>query len=125
MLTMQLEVLKQLFRRTFTNRFPAKHIPKSVTGFLKDVEAGKAKINPPVPTPPGFRGKVNYLRDKCIGCRLCIKVCPANAVVFREHEKKIRYHLFRCTFCGECVAICPTKALVFTDEFLMADYKKD
>jgi len=54
-----------------------------------------------------------------------VSVCPANAVVFQEREKKIKYHLFRCTFCGQCVDVCPVNALEFTDEFLLADYKKD
>jgi len=125
MFPMAKEVLRQLFKRPFTNLFPAKHIPRSVTGFLKDVEKEKRKINPPVPTPPGFRGKIKYHKDKCIGCGLCVSVCPANAVVFQEREKKIKYHLFRCTFCGQCVDVCPVKALEFTDEFLLADYKKD
>jgi formate hydrogenlyase subunit 6/NADH:ubiquinone oxidoreductase subunit I len=125
MITMQLELLKQLFKRAFTNKFPAKRIPKSVTGLLKKVEEGEAELNPPVKTPPGFRRRIEYHRDKCIGCGLCVKVCPADAVVFQEKQKKIKYHLFRCTFCGQCVEICPVKALEFTNEFLLADYKKD
>ena len=125
MFPMAREVLKQLFRRPFTNLFPARRTPDSVNRLLRDVKSGKAKLNPPVPTPEGFRGKIKYYKDKCIGCRLCTRVCPAKAVVFKEKEKKISYHLFRCTFCGECVNICPTKALEFTDEFLLADYNKD
>jgi formate hydrogenlyase subunit 6/NADH:ubiquinone oxidoreductase subunit I len=125
MLTMQLELLKQLFRRAFTNQFPAKHAPKSVNALLKDVKSGKAKLNPPVKTPEGFRGKIAYDRKKCIGCQMCVRVCPANAVVFDPKERKITYHLFRCTFCGECVKVCPVKCLKFTNEFLLADYKKD
>jgi formate hydrogenlyase subunit 6/NADH:ubiquinone oxidoreductase subunit I len=125
MLTMQKELFKQLFRKAFTNTFPAKHIPRSVTQFLKKAESGKVKANPPVPVPPGFRGRIEYYRDRCIGCRLCVRVCPADAVVFLEKEKKIRYHLFRCTFCGQCVDVCPVKALLFTDEFLLADYEHD
>ena len=125
MINMQSELVKQLFRRTFTNRFPSKHIPKSVSGFMKSVEKGERKMNPPVPTPPGFRGRIAYDKKKCIGCRLCVKVCPADAVVFIEKEKKIRYHLFRCTFCGQCVEVCPTKALTTTNEYLLADYEKD
>ncbi len=125
MLTMQKELLKQLFMKAFTNTFPARRIPRSVTRFLRMAESGKVKPNPPVPVPPGFRGRIEYKRDKCIGCGMCVKVCPADAVVFLEKEKKIKYHLFRCTFCGQCVDVCPVKALVFTDEFLLADYKKD
>jgi len=125
MFTMQLELIKQLFKRAFTNKFPAKHIPKNVTGYLEKVKKGKTKINPPVPVPEGYRGRIAYDKKKCIGCQMCTKVCPANALVFDPKEKKVRYHLFRCTFCGECVEICPVKCLTFTDEFLLADYKKD
>lgn len=125
MTRMTRELLKQLFRKPFTNKFPSKHIPKSVNEYLEKVANGKAKMNPPIKTPPGFRGKIKYNREKCIGCRLCTKVCPSQAVVFHENTKKISYHVFRCTFCGECVKICPVKALLFSDEFLLADYKKD
>ncbi len=122
---MQFELLKQLFRKAFTNQFPAKHAPKSVNALLKDVKRGKVKLNPPVHLPKGFRGKIAYDRKKCIGCQLCVKVCPANAVVFDPKTRKIKYYPSRCTFCGECVNVCPVKCLTFTDEFLLADYKKD
>lgn len=125
MLTLQKELLMQLFRRAFTNKFPVKHAPGSVTKLLDDVEKGRKKLNPPVPVEKDYRGKIKYYRDRCIGCRLCTKVCPAAAVVFLPKTKKIKYHVFRCTFCGECVRICPVKALEFTPEFLLADYKKD
>ncbi len=125
MITMQLELFKQLFRKTFTNLFPVKHAPSSVTKLLDQVGKGKAKINPPVEVPEDFRGRIAYDEKKCIGCGLCTQVCPAAAVVMRKKERKIDYFLFRCTFCGECVNICPVKCLTFTKEFLCADYKKD
>ncbi|MBN2067230.1 MAG: 4Fe-4S binding protein [Candidatus Diapherotrites archaeon] len=125
MTAMLRELLKQLFKRPFTNKFPSKRIPESVNGFLEKAEKGKAKINPAIPVPEGFRGRIEYYREKCIGCQLCTKVCPADAIVFLPKEKKVEYHLFRCSFCGQCVEICPVKALEFTKEFLLADYKKD
>ena len=125
MFTIHKELLKQFFRKPFTNLFPSRHAPKSVNKFLEEVKIGKKKINPPVAVPPGFRGKIKYLPEICIGCKLCTKVCPAKAVVFKPKIKKIEYHLFRCTFCGECVEICPVKALVFTDEFLLSAYDKE
>ena len=50
------QVFSQMFKKPFTNKFPAKYTPSSVTGYLKDVQSGKAKMIPPVETPPNFRG---------------------------------------------------------------------
>ena len=86
-------VLAQLFKKPWTNKFPAKYQPSSTTKFLSDVGSGKAKINPPVPVPEGFRGKIKYDTDKCIGCKLCIRVCPTGAIEFKEKEKKVKFYL--------------------------------
>lgn len=124
MFEMAKELLKQLFRKPFTNRFPAKHAPKSALKLLKKVEEGKAKFNEPVPIPEGFRGRIAYDKEKCIGCKLCIRVCPANCFDYLEKERKVRYHLSRCTFCAQCVDVCPVNALASTKDFLLAGYKK-
>jgi formate hydrogenlyase subunit 6/NADH:ubiquinone oxidoreductase subunit I len=78
--------------------------------------------------PKGFRGKIQYDKDKCIGCKLCIKVCPSEAIEFVEENKKIKIYLSRCTFCSQCNDICPVKCLSMSNEFLLADsdkYSKD
>jgi len=124
MLEMAKELVKQLFKKPFTNLFPAKRAPKSTLALLKKVQEGKAKLNPPVPVPPGFRGAIIYYNSKCIGCKLCIKVCPANCFDYLEKERKVKYHVSRCTFCAQCVDVCPTKALESGKEFLLADYRK-
>lgn len=121
-------VFAQLFKKPWTNKFPSKYQPNNTTKFLKAVGEGKAKINPPVPTPKGFRGKIKYDKEKCIGCKLCIKVCPCEAIEFKEQEKKIKIYLSRCCFCSQCNDICPVKCLSMSDEFLLADtdpYSKD
>ena len=121
-------VFAQLFKKPWTNKFPAKYQPSNTTNYLKAVGEGKAKINPPVPTPPGFRGKIQYDKEKCIGCKLCIKVCPCEAIEFKEKEKKIKIYLARCCFCSQCNDICPTNCLSMSDEFLLAGadpYEKD
>lgn len=114
------ELMKQLFKKPFTNLFPAKYAPSSPTKFVEDVKKAKVKINPPVETPPGFRGKITYDRDKCIGCRLCTKVCPTDAIEFIPEKKKIKIYVNRCTFCAQCNEICPVQCLHMSDEFLLA-----
>lgn len=115
------ELMKQLFKKPFTNLFPAKYAPSSPSKFVEAVKKGEVKINPPVETPPGFRGKITYDRDKCIGCQLCTKVCPTDAIEFIPEKKKIRIYVNRCTFCAQCTEICPVQCLHMSDEFLLAN----
>jgi NAD(P)H-quinone oxidoreductase subunit I len=121
-------VFAQLFKKPFTNKFPAKYAPSSTTRFMEGVAKGTVHIHPPVATPEHFRGKIRYDKEKCIGCKLCLKVCPSAAIEFKEEEKKIKIFLARCTFCSQCNDICPVSCLSMSDEFLLADtdkYSKD
>ena len=92
-LPMMPELLRQLFRKPATNAFPARYLPPSVTKFLTSVAQGEAAINPPVPVPPKFRGKIAYDRESCIGCSLCLRVCPAHAIEFLPETKRIRIYV--------------------------------
>ena len=117
-------LLRQFLLRPATNCFPAKHAPKSVTAFLARVAKDSHALTPPVPVPPGFRGKIAYEKDKCIGCQLCIKVCPTRAIEFIPEEKKVKIFVARCCFCSQCNDICPVGCLSMTDEFLLSCYDK-
>jgi len=122
------ELLGQLLKKPNTNPFPAAQLPPTVTGFLEKVGKGEATIAPPVPTPVKFRGTMTYKRETCIGCNLCIRVCPAHAIELVEGEKKVRFFLGQCISCGQCTEICPKKCLELNTEFLTADadrYSKD
>jgi len=117
-------ILKQLFLKPATNKFPAKYAPASTIQFLDKVTKGELKLIPPIPVPPKFRGKIAYDRDKCSGCKLCVKICPTRAVEFLPEEKKVKIFISRCCFCAQCVDICPVDALAMTDEFLLSTYDK-
>ena len=115
------ELLKCLFCRPETNPFPAKRLPESVAGFLKAVGEGRARMNPPVPVPPGARCRITYERETCIGCQMCIKVCPAHAIEMVAGKKKIRLFRGQCIACAQCVEVCPKSCLKVDHEFLQAD----
>ncbi len=131
---MMMVLIRQMFRKPYTNRFPVKYAPKDVTGLIQKVMKGEVKIHPPVPVPEDFRGKLAYDPERCIGCKMCIRVCPANAMEFIPETKKIRHYVARCMFCALCVDVCPgkklpgedapVKALKMSEEFLLADYDK-
>ncbi len=113
-------LIKQLLTKKATNPFPVKYTPGNMHAAASLIESGKLSINPPVDIPPNFRGKLSYDVESCIGCKLCLKVCPSEALAFKPDEKKVKHYVSRCTFCGQCVNICPKDCFVLTDEFLMA-----
>ncbi len=115
------QLIKQLFHKPFTNKFPVKYTPNDVTALMEKVESGEVKINPPVELPESFRGKIVYDKEKCIGCKLCIRVCPAKAIDFKEEEKKIKIYVSRCIFCSQCNDVCPVNCLHMSNEFMLAD----
>jgi formate hydrogenlyase subunit 6/NADH:ubiquinone oxidoreductase subunit I len=117
-------ILRQLFLAPATNIFPAKYAPASTIGFLDGVAKGELEMVPPVAVPPNFRGKIAYDRENCIGCQLCYKICPTQAIEWLPEAKKVKVFVSRCCFCAQCIDICPSNTLAMTDEFLLANYNK-
>lgn len=56
-------------------------------------------------TPP----QVNT--DACIGCGLCVSVCPAFVLETKENKAQVVYGE-GCIACGHCWAVCPEQAVV-------------
>jgi len=47
--------------------------------------------------------------DKCVGCGLCVDVCPVEAITLEAEKAKVDED--KCTECGQCVEECPNEAI--------------
>ena len=90
------------------------------------------------PISPRFRG-IHALRrypngeERCIACKLCEAVCPANAITIESEMREdgsrrtsqYDIDLFKCIFCGFCEEACPVDAIVETQIFDYAFESRD
>lgn len=53
---------------------------------------------------------INIDQDKCIGCKICIDVCPQD-VIDIEDKKAFLKNRDNCIECGACKMNCPTNAI--------------
>jgi heterodisulfide reductase subunit A len=61
--------------------------------------------------------------EKCVGCGLCARVCPYNAIIINKAQKKSEIIEAACSGCGTCGAECPFGAIEmkhFTDKQVFA-----
>jgi electron transfer flavoprotein alpha subunit len=66
-----------------------------------------------------------HITDKCIGCAVCVDVCPYSAIELIEGQAIVNGH---CTLCGSCAEVCPTGAIAIegtASEGLAAQTKTD
>ena len=81
-----------------------------------------------------FRGMLAFDAELCVGCKLCEKVCPTDAIKIDKIDKteeagEKRFtavvQLDKCIFCGQCVDTCRKDALRNTCNFELANSDKD
>jgi formate hydrogenlyase subunit 6/NADH:ubiquinone oxidoreductase subunit I len=93
------EIARSLFRKPATEKYP--------------FERALA--------PKRFRGLLRYDAEKCTGCQLCVKDCPADAIEIIAVDKPnkrfiMRYQMDRCTYCAQCVEDCRFGCIQMSNE---------
>jgi NAD(P)H-quinone oxidoreductase subunit I len=97
--TMLSDIVRSLFRRPATRRYPFEQAP----------------------TPERLRGTLRWNKARCTGCNMCVRDCPAQAIELITLDKAskrfvLRYHVDRCTFCAQCVRTCNFGCLELANE---------
>jgi NADH-quinone oxidoreductase subunit I len=103
---------------------------------IKEIFKPKKTINYPFEKgkiSPRFRGEHALRRypngdERCIACKLCEAVCPAQAITIESEikndgsRKTTRYDIdmLKCIYCGLCEESCPVDAIVQGPNFEFA-----
>ena len=115
--------LNRFFKIIFLSEFI-----KAIIIAIKEILKKKKTINYPFEKgsiSPRFRGEHALRRypngeERCIACKLCEAVCPAQAITIENEErpdgsrKTTRYDIdmIKCIYCGLCEESCPVDAIV-------------
>ncbi|MDD5618312.1 MAG: electron transfer flavoprotein subunit alpha [Candidatus Omnitrophica bacterium] len=58
---------------------------------------------------------IKIIKEKCVGCQICVKVCPFAAITMVD--KKAVIDLDKCTLCSACIDACKFNAIELKREF--------
>ncbi|HJK87561.1 MAG TPA: NADH-quinone oxidoreductase subunit NuoI, partial [Candidatus Megaira endosymbiont of Hartmannula sinica] len=96
----------------------------------------KVTINYPYeksPVSSRFKGehalrKYNNGEERCIACKLCEAICPAQAITIKSYQREDNTRrtkvydidMTKCIYCGLCEEACPVDSIVQSPNFEFA-----
>ena len=108
-------------------KLPGKMLPELFNNVMRTPATTQypfAKIE----APNDFRGKIVFTSENCIGCNICVRDCPADAIAINKiGEEKIFeavFELDKCIYCAQCVLSCPRNALAASTDFELAQISR-
>ena len=123
--------LNRFFKTIFLVEFV-----QAILKAFKEIFKPKKTINYPFekgPISPRYRGEHALRRypngeERCIACKLCEAVCPAQAIPIESEERRdgsrktTRYDIdmLKCIYCGLCQESCPVDYIVQGPNFEFA-----
>jgi formate hydrogenlyase subunit 6/NADH:ubiquinone oxidoreductase subunit I len=82
----------------------------------------------PLQINENYRGRIFVDVERCIGCGLCARDCPADALEVERLDGKgvrVRHWYDRCASCGQCELSCRSGALRLDASFKEATASRD
>jgi NAD(P)H-quinone oxidoreductase subunit I len=73
--------------------------------------------------PEGFRGAIVIDPEKCTGCGLCVRDCPAEGLeLIKKSREDFRLIHFpaRCAYCGQCEDSCRRGAISHSNRLVQS-----
>ena len=123
--------LNRIFKIIFLSEFV-----KAIILAIREIFRKKKTLNYPFEKgkiSSRFRGEHALRRypngeERCIACKLCEAVCPAQAITIESEErsdgsrKTTRYDIdmLKCIYCGLCEESCPVDSIVQGPNFEFA-----
>lgn len=101
--------------------------PKDIQGSVAQAAAAAGEVLSAL--VPGRKLKLDVLTaeidgNACAECRICIGLCPYNAIVLDKEKNVAVVNTVLCKGCGTCVAACPSgsaRSRHFTTEQIFAE----
>lgn len=81
--------------------------------------------------PDNYRGRPGLIFDQCVGCGMCVRMCPTACIKLVDAEdddgnivKRPQVNMGRCAMCGYCAEYCPVDAMTVTPEYELAEFTR-
>ena len=68
-------------------------------------------------------GDITIDDEKCNGCGLCVKACPADAIVLKDAKAQTKGTI-ECMACADCVPICKEGAITLSRSYRYSGFCK-
>jgi hydrogenase-4 component H len=113
-------------------RYPKiRELTEAIRALIKGPYTSKFPFKPHVPEKR-FRGKPEYFKDGCVGCKACAEVCPAGCIEVEDVAdsepplRRLDLHFDSCIFCGQCQAACITQeGIKLSNKFDLAIFNRE